>query len=764
MGLGIAIPFALLSLLQLQSSFEFDNWHHDRDRIFRIITDETSEAGSKKSYASSPFLLAQKMNEYPAVEVSTHVIRDFGWELSNTLKSSGVNTIFVDTSFFQVFNFPLESGVYPTEPNTLVLSHEKAEWYFGEANPVGKSLEHITHGEFKIVGVLKPFKPKTQFKSDIMLSMTTYENQNPISDLKKSWGQLNSHTFIKLFPNSKPESIQNSLSNLEGEVNNVFSADSQKSLAFNLQNFADISPAIQKLEFNPYVEDMQDIYFNFSIPLMILLLAGFNYTNLTLARSLSRSLEVGVRKVMGAKRSQLIYQFLTEAIIISLLSLCLGLLILGFMRQYIHVQWITWEVDNTYLVYLLFFCFALILGSAAGIFPALILSKYDPAKILKGSIGPSSLGKFNFRQVLTVIQFVVTLVFVFQIGHMYNQFNYMANENDNFNRLGIYNLTLKEGIDRNLEKNLNELKEVSQIGYTSQTFGNLPAESGIKLKENDENTLAYYYAVDNNYVENMQLKIIAGQNIPESHSDSASSFVLVNRKAVKSLKIENINDAIGQQIILNDNQLVQIYGVIEDFCNFNYQFEVKPNILQFNPNMFHIASLQTNAVGNQKGFEKEIAELWSNYYPFDQAVGSWLSTDLYERYYPSEDMKVMAWACGVIFLIGIMGLMGILTYSSQKRVKEIGIRKVMGATISQVTALMSWGFVKLLLIAAAIALPLGWLAGYFFTNFLFTFNNGINYSYMAGLVLFIIGIAVCLVFTSAYKSAIANPTDTLSND
>lgn len=763
-GLGIAIPFALLSLLQLQSSFEFDNWHEDRNRIFRIITDETSQGGSTKSFASSPYLLAKEMDQYPSIETTTHVVRDYGWELNNVLKTSNLSTIFVDTSFFQVFNFPLEIGQYPVEPNTLVISQEKADWYFGDVSPIGKSLEHVTHGEFKIVGVLKPFKPKTQFKSDIMLSMATYESLHPSNDLIKEWGDLDSHTFIKLSQNAKTDNLQSSLSLLGDKISKGFTAKDHKTLAFSLQAFKDISPAVKKLEFNPYVEDMQDIYFNFSIPLMILLLAGFNYTNLTLARSLSRSQEVGIRKVMGAKRSQLVFQFLAEAIIISLLALVLGLFILATMRQYIHVQWITWEVDNTYIVYFLFFCFAILLGSAAGIFPALILSKYDPAKILKGSIGPSTLGKFNFRQVLTVLQFVVTLVFVFQIGHMYNQFNYMAKENENFNRKGIYNLSLREGLNRNLEKDLNELKEVSSIGYTSQTFGNLPAESAIKLEEKDENIASFYYAVDHNFIENMKLEIIAGENIPNSLSDSASSFVVVNRNTLNRLNIGNPKGAIGQQLILNNNQKVQIYGVVEDFCNFNYQYEIQPIVLQYNPSMFRVASLQTNNVSIEKDFEEDVAATWSGFYPFDKAVGSWFSRELYERYYPSEDMKVMAWACGVIFLIGIMGLIGILTYTSQKRVKEIGIRKVMGATITQIMALMSKSFVKLLLIAAVIALPLGWLAGYMITSFLFTFNNGINYLYMAVLAFSIIGIAICLVLATAYTSSIANPTESLSND
>jgi putative ABC transport system permease protein len=761
-GLAIAIPFALLALLQLQGSFEFDNFHKDSDRIFRIITDQSTDEGAKKSYASSPYLLADKLKkDYPSIENATKVLRVFGWELNNRLKSDDVNALFVEPSFFEMFNFPLAAGSLPVEPNTLVISHESAIWYFGDSNPIGKVLNHATHGTFKITGVLKKYKPKTQFKADVMLSMASYLKIHPIETDEKSWAGNTAHTFVKLQPKVEADNFQKSLLSLATETNKIL-AKEKVSDNFRLQKFADISPAIEELEFDPYVEDKQDIMFNFSIPLLILLLAGFNYTNLTLARSLSRSREVGVRKVMGALRVQLVLQFLCEAVIISFAALALGMFFLWIIKNNVHVAWLTWEVDNPYTLVGLFTVFALFLGILAGILPAWILSGFQPVKVLKGSLSPASFGKIGFRKSLIVIQFVVTIAFIFQIGHLISQFNYMATEEDNYSRKDLFNLPLLETKNQALHSEISQWKDVEKVGYTSQIFGNQPSQIAIKANVKSENQAAFYYAADAAYIDNMKLKFVAGQNLPTTAADSAAAFVLVNQEAVRRLRLGSPAEAIGKQLFLG-NKAVQIQGVLENFCHFNYQFAIQPLVFQYNPASFHIMALKTQASIDRPAFESQIKAAWKKQFPYQEAYGNWLDTELYNRYYPAEDMKIMGLASLVIFVIAIMGLIGILTYTTEKRLKEIGIRKVMGAGIPQIVKTVSWGFIKLLLIATAIALPIGLASGYFFTH-LFVFNDGVNFGYMFGFVIVIVGIALATVTLFSYKAALMNPVKSLKTE
>jgi putative ABC transport system permease protein len=759
-GLGLALPFALLSLLHLQSTFEFDNFHKDPERIFRIITDELSKEGGKTSYASSPFLLADKLrNDYASTEFATKTIREFGWELNNRLKSFRVNQIYVEPYFFKIFNFKLEKGVYPIEPNTLVISHEIAEKFYKNSNPIGQILSHPTYGAFKITGVLMPFKKETQFRSDVMVSMANYTNRNKEAASSKAWGAYENYTFVKLKPNVKSTSLDVAIAQIAKNTNPNL-ATLKKANEFRKQALSDISPSKENLQNNPYVENWSDIYVNFSIPLMILLLAGFNYTNLTLARSLNRSREVGVRKVMGAVRSQLVFQFICEAVIIAFFALAIGTLILLLMKEYIHVEWVTWKVDNPYIIMVLFGLFTLLLGITAGSLPAWVLSSFQPVKVLKGSLSPASFGKINFRKSLIVIQFIVTLGFVFQIGHMYNQFKYMATENENFNRKGIFNLAIPNKNLKLISQEISENKNVTKIGYTSVPFGGETTKLGIRAQKKGENQASYYYASDNNFIENMHLTFLAGQNLPFSSADSAGNFVVINEKAVEKLHLGGVNDALGKTIFINENIEVHVIGVVKNFCHFNYQFEIQPLVFQYNPDMFKSLVIQTEGKTDQAAFETFIETLWKKQNSYESVSFSWFEDEMYERYYPAEDMKMMGMACLVILVIAVMGLLGMVIYTTEKRVKEIGIRKVLGASVMEVVKILSWSFLKLLLIAGLIALPIGIFGGILF-NGIFIFNNGLNFSLM---VIFFTTVLLIAILTIAYysmRAALSNPVKSL---
>jgi putative ABC transport system permease protein len=609
--------------------------------------------------------------------------------------------------------------------------------------------------------VLKKHKPRTQFKADGMVSLSTCQ----VGDKSEAdkWSELQSHTFLKFVPGYDIGNVNAALEKLSEKVSKSFLANSDHRLNFIAQEFNDISPSVTRLEFNPYVEDLSDIYFNFSIPLLILLLASFNYVNLTLARSLSRSKEVGVRKAMGALRSQLLGQFLSEAVIISFLSLSLGLFLLWVAKNNLHTTWINWEVDNIEAIIISFVIFTLLLGLLAGLMPAIILSGFEPAKVLKGNISPASFGKVSFRKALIAIQFTVTLGFIFMMGHMYNQFDYMATENDNFNRIGIYNLSLQGEKDAALTQNISNLKEVKKVGHVSQLFGNMPATIRIAPMPNEERISSFYYAADKEFIENMQLKFVADENMPASESDSSNIFVVLNEKAVEKLHLGSAKDAIGKQVFLGSEKPLTIVGVIQNFCHFNYQHEIQPVVMQYNPQGFQIAAIQTEEHTNPSLFESEIMQIWNKEYPYQEAEGSWLSTDLYERYYPAEDMKIFGITGVIIFVIALMGLLGMLIYSSEKRVKEIGIRKVMGAEISQIIKMMAWSFIKLLLIATVIAVPFGIFSGMFINLQLFKCNNGVNYGLMALFTFVVLAIAGAAVGLFSFRAAVVNPVESLKS-
>lgn len=761
-GLSLAIPFSLMSLLQVQNAYELDNFHKDRDRIYRVITVEKPLNREITKLASTPFLLSDKLNEYPFVEKETKIIRNNSWELSNRLKTIDINTIYVEPSFFEIFNFPLERGVLPIAPNEIVITREKAQLFFGEADPIGKTLTHATYGGFKITGVLKPFKRGTQFRSDVMISMASYINSHKEVTELKGWGEYGTHTFVKLKENVQISSLTAALNEIS-KKSNAEIVDAKKTHEFKPQAFNDISPAFDKLRNNPYVESVSDFYFNFFFAIAIILLAGFNYTNLTLARSLSRAKEVGIRKVSGAFRAQLIWQFIIEAIVVSVFSLCLGAVFMKIIRNTLNISWISWEVDNTYILWVAYFLFAIFTGVVAGIFPAWILSGFQPVKVLKGIAGPASFGKLNLRKTLVVIQLVVSMCYIFFMGHLYSQFKYMATENENYNRKNIYNITLVEGNERLLINEILKNKNVEQVGLTSIPFGSNAAEYAVKANKNDENTLSYYFATDNYFIDNMKLKIVAGSNLPVSNSDTAGNFILVNEKAVKHFRLGTAQEAVGKILILNNSAEVRIAGVLKDFCYDNYQFELQPVIMRYDPAQFHVLSVKTKALVSENAFKTDMEDVWKKIYPHEAMVGNWYDKDMYDRYFPLEDMKFMYLLAIIIFAITLMGLFGMVTYSTEKRIKEIGIRKVVGASVSQIVNLISWSYIKLLIIAGLIALPLSYISGKMFES-LFVFHDKLNISLMIFFLVIVFMITIATICVQVIKGASVNPVKSLRNE
>lgn len=760
LGLSLAIPSALMSLIQIVNYYEYDNFHKDSEQIVRIITDETQKDGQITNWASSPFLLGQQIKENLAgIDQSTTIVRDYGWLLSNGFKTKNANAIYTDASFFRIFNFPLEKGTYPIEPNTMVLTHETAQWFFKDTNPIGNVLEHPKYGGFKIVGVLKPFNEmKTQFRTDVFISTDDYKDSKA-----NDWTALNGHTFVKITKGKTADDLDKQLSKTSTEINKLLGATADKSLQFKAQNLAEISPAKEILENDPYIQDIRSIYINFAFQLIMIALAALNYINLTLARSMNRSREVGVRKVMGATKPQLVFQFLTESVLVSYLALGFGLLFLWLIKENMHVSWLTWDIDHFGYLVLLFVVFNLILGLVAGASPSLILSAYQPVKVLKGSISPAGFGKIGFRKSLIVVQFTIALVYILFMVQLFHQVNYMANDNENYQRENILNVNLAGNKNKLFAADISAVKEVQKIGYTSLNFGNKPTYSSIKNTKNDVPRPAFYYATDHNFIENMGLKIEAGKNLIESNSEQPSPMVVVNQKAVENLRIGSVQEAIGKLIILNDTLSATIIGVVENFCHYDYESKIEPMVFQYRPALFKVMCLKTSAVDDRKALEATIEKLWKKQNPYQEMNASWLDTDLYEVYYPFEDMKFMSMEGLAIFVIAILGLIGILTYSLEKRTKEIGIRKVLGANVSEVIRLMSRDFIKLLAIATLIAIPAG-IAVAVFTNSFMVFNNGIGYLAMGILLLIVIGVALGAVGFFSWKIAQTNPAKTLKTE
>lgn len=758
-GLGLAIPFALLCLIQVQSAYESDNFHPFPDRTYRIITDVKDNGGSITKYATTPQSISGKLiNNSPAIQQATFTVRDYEWELSDRLKTLPVNTLYVEPVFFSMFGFHFISGSIPVEPNSIAITKEKAEAFFGTDDVVGRVLSHPDYGDFIISGVLAPYKQNTVFKTDVMVSMATWKKLN-IDSIPTA---LTGYTYVLMRPNTTGQQLDAALKNTATDLNSEAKSKSIKeTIAFHKQGIEDMAPAFDDLRDNSYIDSFSDLMINFSFAMGLLMLAAFNYINLTLARSINRAKEVGLRKTVGALRYQIVMQFICEAVLMAFLSLALGYIIFQLLKRFSYVNWFAWQVDNQYILWASFLLFTFIIGALSGFIPAKILSGFRPVNVLKGNIAPSAVGKSGVRNTLVVIQFVASACFIFILFTMLNQYKFMATDNTNFNRKNIYNIAAQEKL-KLLQQDILANKDVKQVGFVSNPFGGNTAQAFIRKNKLGTNVTASYYAADAGFVSNMRLHIAAGSNLAQSSSDSASNFVLVNEQLLSALGLGRAGDAIGKTFLLNNEKELIINGVISNFCYNNYQAVTQPLIIQYNPSQFQVLCIQTKDKVDETVFKSEILPVWKKYFPHDEMSFSNYQKDMYDHYFIGG-MNFIGMFCIVVLVIALMGLLGIVTYHTERRIKEVGIRKVMGASVAQVAKELSKGFIKLTLIAALIALPLGYFICYVFMS-VFTYSIGVSLLSLSLLFGGIFFIALLIILYKSIYAAMVNPVKSLRTE
>jgi putative ABC transport system permease protein len=285
----------------------------------------------------------------------------------------------------------------------------------------------------------------------------------------------------------------------------------------------------------------------------------------------------------------------------------------------------------------------------------------------------------------------------------------------------------------------------------------------VKANRTSDNLGMIYFAVDSNFINNMQLTFVAGKNLPITHLDSAGNFALINEHTVHALNLGTPQEAIGKTVIVNDRAELTVMGVVKDFCYANYQREIVPLVFHYNPSEFHVLSIKTSPNTSEKEFTADMKAIWKRYYPTEEMGFSWYQRDLYESYYPSKDMQFSWVVSFMVFVIAMMGLLGMVTYETEKRIKEIGIRKVIGASVFEIVKILSWRFIKLLLIAGAIALPIGYISGFLILK-IFTFHANINVGLMVLSFLGIFGIALMTIGFKTMRAAAANPVKSLRTE
>jgi putative ABC transport system permease protein len=788
-GLAVAMSVCMLIILMLADQNRYDQFHQKKSSIYRILTKIPK---SIKPNASSPFPLASSIkSDYPIIEDATHLVPGVGGDAIYEQKAVEMRGFFADASFFNVFSFELEKGNKKNAlalPRSMVITTEMAHILFSGEEPIGKTVEFtnrgLSHlkvdgestpshwGTYTITGVIDSKKYKSHIQFGVLISASSIEllsKDGKFRNMADNWLEYsNCYTYVLLHSENKSEDLTIALNDLTARK--YKGNEELKGLRLIGQSLMEITPGIFVGNPISFSLPIEVYYFLSFLALAIMISAGVNYINLSTARALTRAKEIGIRKVTGAKRRDLIYQFLSESVLISFLSLILAMILLLFMKPAFKGLWVNnylnFELYENSNVYFYFILFTLLVGLLAGIYPAFHLSTLQPIlAIQKRESAPSK--KWGMQKFLSVSQFVVSLFFITTSILLYNQFKHHLAIEYGFNAKQIVNIKLQ---GNNYSKVSNELSKISEVVSIS-ACDYLPAtgtQNGTALRisrsEKEYQSLTVL-ATDEKFVENLEINIVAGKNLPDS-SQSSNRFILVNESASRRLGFQNPSEMVGQLMEqYNSNEVFEVIGVVEDF-RFRMPSEedkIAPLMITNQPSNFRYANLKIVSIDLATTIT-HLKESWEHIDPIHPIDYQFYDQQLAETNQGFVDIvSIIGFFAFLAITIACLGLLGIATYTTERKSKEIGIRKVMGANDWSIALLLSRSFLKMLILSIFIGAPLSYVVN---NLWLQHFPNRVEFGFGTVLIgtLALLVLGVLTIGSQTFRAAKQNPVDTLKMD
>ncbi|MBS1544955.1 MAG: FtsX-like permease family protein [Bacteroidetes bacterium] len=639
-----------------------------------------------------------------------------------------------------------------------------AKRLLGDTDPVGQHLEITGLGSFTVEAVIPDPPSASHIQFAFLLSSTTLIATH--HSLIDDWNALNeSYCYFLLDEGTDLNQMQSILDAMSKE--HFVSEDQQ--IGFRLQKFNSIAPAQGWMNNEMSgIPQSASTYFLLGITMLIVISAGFNYTNLSIARAFTRLREVGLRMVSGASRKQIFTQFVTEAVLISLIALIFSLSLLGPLQSaFVNLVGAGRGVDfaTDYRVYFAFIVFAVIVGITAGFVPATLLSNFRPAETLKSISGLKFLKKVGLRNGLVIFQFVLSIVFLITARVITTQFQYAMNKDLGFQRSGIVNVELQGEDYRRFAQVISQNKDVSSISASSTLPAtNQGAMTSMTNPATKNKAEVFFIAADPEFVPNLKFKLLAGKNFPETMLDNEEQFILVNETLVRQMGYGTIQDAVGQEIE-TENSRAHILGVLKDF---HYRpvdayAPIGPCAIRYLPSQFHYANVRI-AGDNFESALISVKKSWqklNNGKAFTYASYEDMVRNALGRYrIMSTLLTFISW---LAMIIACLGMLGMAMYTLLNRQKEIAVRKVVGATSSQVATTLSRGFLIQMTTASLIAIPLG-----YFANHLWLERLPYKLDISPGLLLMSVGIVMgaglLTVLSQSFKFSKANPVNFLRKE
>ncbi|MEQ9467283.1 MAG: FtsX-like permease family protein [Ekhidna sp.] len=762
LGLSLGMCICLLGLSMSVAIYETDGWQANKDRIYQINTYVSDEA-QDKTYASTFHALGYHIKEkYPFIEEVVKMKSGFEPEINHHGNQMNFDGYFADNSFLQVFSFRLIKGDQRSalsKPFSIVITEKVAETLFRDEDPIGKTLE-TNYGVMNVTGVIENPK-QTHFYYQVLASFNTYQ-QLEDDKLKNDWvSYRNNYVYALLGEGHTDDQLAEALRQ-SSEKAGLFNPEKEIKLEYiSLDNVVprwNISNAIG------IGWDQPSLIFFMVIGLLVLLPAVFNYTNLSIARALKRAKEIGIRKVVGAEKFQIKAQFIVETIILSVLALIGSLLILYPMKAEFLDMIIAAEVldtDPSISQILTFLLFAITVGIFAGIFPAQYFARLNPIQTMKGEIKNGKSNVSGFKKGLFVFQFFLSLVFVIGVVAIARQHAYVLNQNHGFESENILAVPF-ERIDKQIA--INELGSHPDVKAIT-TSSNLPGVflgQAIKATSNQQDTIEVNEVfIGDDFIENMKMKLSWGESQSMERSNQNEELVLVNEQFIRSQKVFNVQkDTL--RFTLENGTNCRIVGILKDFNFEPLSEQINPLIFRHSLEESQYALLSVSST-NIKRTINELDAIWQG---IDQNVkfeATFLDDEIEDAYYFLRvQIKFFSVLSTLAITISCLGLLGMVSYTTENRTKEIAIRKIMGATDGSLYYLLTKDFIKLILISALIAIPVSYVFyDKLFLYFLIRYGTGLGVLEIFVSITFLFLVGITSIYWQTSRVTKANPATKL---
>ncbi len=781
-GLTIGLTCCLLILAYIVSELSYDKYNRNADDIYRVTRSFNNTDGVVNLHlgAVAPPFAPLLKNEFPDIQKVTRIFPNSSITLRYKDKLfNEQGAVFADENFLSMFDVTTLKGnpnSALTEPNSVMLTEELAKKYFGNDDPVNKEIRFANQINFKVTGVFKELPYNTHFHPKMLMSFNTLNDSTIYGrkNLETNWGNNSFYTYIQLPAHYDARAISKRLpafldKYMPQDGANKPSAGTQ----LYLQKLTDIhlrSHLDSELDQNG---DIKRVYIFSAIALFILLIACINYMNLSTARSTLRAKEIGIRKAIGAQQKQIIWQFLGESVMITYISLALAFvittLIVPAINKAADMQLsVNMFLHPALLVIILVVPFAI--GILSGIYPALFMSSFNPAKVLKG-IFKNGNGGLSFRKVLVVTQFSISIILIVATIVVFQQLNYMQKKSLGLNK--DYVVTLGSGVPAEIyesfKADLMRSPAVKGLSRSSRLpSGRLLDNQGISIfdgeKQKDVIADVKYLNADYGFIPTFGIQMAAGRNFSKDFATDSLNYIL-NETAVVALGWKSPENAIGKEINYGGVR-GKVVGVTKDFHFESLHQRIVPMILRmpsFANNNFGRVAVKIEG-NNINAALKHIEQTWKHFQPEVPLEYTFLDERFQKLYNAEQEQGKLftMFSCLAIF-IACLGLFGLSAFTISQRVKEVGVRKVLGANVTQIVTELSKDFLKLVVIASLIALPIAW---YTMNQWLldFAFRINIQWWVLATAALVAIIIAFATVSYQSLKAALANPVKSLRSE